>query len=106
MYKVQQFLFIISGLCLSSCFRWGPKKIFTNFPKDTALERTYSYSGKVLIVGAGASGLATKVLEQNHIDYNIIEATDRYGGRLKKNEAFADFPIDMGAEWIHNLPQY
>ena len=47
---------------------------------------------------------AAKVLEQNNIDYNIIEATDRYGGRLKKNEGFADFPVDMGAEWIHNLP--
>ena len=48
----------------------------TDFPKST-LERTYSYSGRVLIVGAGASGLAAaEVLEQNHIDYNIIEATD------------------------------
>ena len=104
MYRVHIFLFVIFGLSLSSCFRWGPRN-FSNFPKETALEKTYSYSGEILIVGAGASGLAAaKVLEQNHIDYKIIEATDRYGGRLKKNDAFADFPIDMGAEWIHNLP--
>ena len=43
------------------------------------------YSGKVIIIGAGASGLAAaKVLEQNNIDYTILEATNRYGGRLKK----------------------
>ena len=43
-------------------------------------------------------------MERNKIDYQIIEATDRYGGRLKKNTDLADFPIDIGAEWIHNLP--
>jgi monoamine oxidase len=44
------------------------------------------------------------VLEENNIRYAILEATDRYGGRLKEDTAFADFPIDLGAEWIHNLP--
>ena len=28
----------------------------------------------------------------------------RYGGRLKENKTLADFPIDLGAEWIHHLP--
>ena len=61
-YKVQQLLFIIAALCLYLVFVGG-REIFD--AKKTALERTYSYSGKVLIVGAGASGLAAaKVLEQ------------------------------------------
>ncbi len=58
--------------------------------------------GKVIIVGAGASGLAAaKKLEEKGISYQILEATDKVGGRIRKNENFADFPIDLGAEWIH-----
>ena len=47
---------------------------------------------------------AAKVLEQNKIDYIILEATNRYGGRLKKDTTLADFPIDIGAEWLHSAP--
>ena len=57
---------------------------------------------KVIIVGAGAAGLAAaKMLDDNGIEYVVLEATDHFGGRLKKNDAFSDFPIDLGAEWIH-----
>ena len=74
-------------------------------PEQTAIDKTYNYNGKVIIIGAGASGLAAgKILEQNNIDYTIIEATDRYGGRLKKDTILADFPIDIGAEWLHSAP--
>lgn len=101
---INQSLIILCCLTLSSCFQWGSRN-FDNYPQETALDKTYNYSGKVIIIGAGASGLAAaKILERNNIDYQIIEATNRYGGRLKKNETLADFPIDVGAEWIHNLP--
>jgi monoamine oxidase len=60
------------------------------------------FQGNVIIVGAGASGLAAaKKLEEEGISYQILEATDKLGGRIQKNENFADFPIDLGAEWIH-----
>ena len=60
------------------------------------------FQGNVIIVGAGASGLsAAKKLEEEGISYQILEATDKVGGRIQKNEDFADFPIDLGAEWIH-----
>ena len=60
----------------------------------------------MIIVGAGAAGLAAaKILEQNNINYTILEATNRYGGRLKKDTTLADFPIDIGAEWIHSNPK-
>ena len=86
-------------------FEFGPNS-FERLPKKTAVDKEFEYTGKVIIIGAGASGLAAaKILEQNGIDYQILEATDRYGGRLKKIEGFADFPIDIGAEWIHNKPQ-
>ena len=60
------------------------------------------FQGNVIFVGAGASGLAAaKKLEAEGISYQILEATDKLGGRIHKNENFADFPIDLGAEWIH-----
>ncbi len=99
-------LFLIIAL-FSGCSMWDwGSKAFDKLPEKTALDEAYRFSGKVIVVGAGASGLAAaNILEKNNIDYEIIEATDRYGGRLKKAEGFADFPIDLGAEWIHNLPQ-
>ena len=91
--------------CLCSCYKWAARA-HKELPEQTALDKTYNYQGKVIIVGAGASGLAAaKVLEQNNIDYLILEATDRYGGRLKKDTTLADFPIDIGAEWIHSNPR-
>ncbi|MBO3698100.1 NAD(P)/FAD-dependent oxidoreductase [Roseivirga sp. E12] len=61
-----------------------------------------NFSGKVLIIGAGAAGLtAGHVLNQQGIDFEIIEASSVYGGRIKEIQGFADFPIDLGGEWIH-----
>tara|TARA_B110000037_G_scaffold222016_1_gene295117 strand:- start:286 stop:1503 length:1218 start_codon:yes stop_codon:yes gene_type:complete len=92
------------GFGLSGCFNWAARAD-GKLPKETALDKKYNYEGKVIIVGAGASGLAAaKVLEENSVDYIILEATDRYGGRLKKDTTFADFPIDIGAEWLHSAP--
>ncbi|MGY8982562.1 MAG: NAD(P)-binding protein, partial [Cytophagales bacterium] len=44
------------------------------------------FQGNVIIVGAGASGLAAaKKLEEEGISYQILEATDKLGGRIQKN---------------------
>ncbi len=64
-----------------------------------------NFSGKVLIIGAGAAGLtAGHVLKQHNIEFEILEASGVHGGRVKKTDDFADFPIDLGAEWIHTDP--
>jgi len=56
---------------------------------------------KVVIVGAGAAGIAAAyLLKQQGVDSIILEATDTYGGRMKVDNSFADFPIPLGAEWI------
>ena len=88
--------------CFSGCFTWGSRAA-KYLPETTALEQDYSYDGEVIIVGAGAAGLAAaRVLDENNIAYIILEATNRFGGRLGEDTEFADFPIDLGAEWIHN----
>ena len=59
------------------------------------------FSGKVIIIGAGAGGLsAGHLLQQQGIDFEILEASSVYGGRMKVNTDFADFPIPLGAEWL------
>ena len=64
-----------------------------------------NFSGKVLIIGAGSAGLtAGHALKQHNIDFQILEASDRYGGRVMKADNFVDFPVDLGAEWIHTHP--
>lgn len=84
------------------CFHWGARATH-KLPKQTALHKKYQYNGDVIIVGAGPSGLAAaRVLEENNIRYVVLEATDQYGGRLQEDSDFADFPVDLGAEWIHN----
>lgn len=76
--------------------------------KDDSIFPTFhtNFSGKVIIVGAGAAGLvAGYLLKRYGVDFEIIEAAPVYGGRLKKSSNFADFPIDLGAEWIHTDPK-
>jgi monoamine oxidase len=59
------------------------------------------FSGKVLVIGAGAGGLAAGYfLKQQGTDFEIIEASSAYGGRMRINKSFADFPIPLGAEWL------
>ena len=92
------------ALILSGCFNWAARAV-EKLPEKSTLNRDYDYEGKVVIIGAGSAGLAAaNVLERNNISYVVLEATDRYGGRLKKDTTLADFPIDMGAEWIHSNP--
>lgn len=61
-----------------------------------------NFSGKVIIIGAGAAGLmAAYTLKKYNIDFEVVEASSVFGGRVKMTDSFADFPIDLGAEWIH-----
>jgi monoamine oxidase len=92
-------------ITLSGCFNWG-SRAGGKLPDTTALQATYDYDGEVIVIGAGAAGLAAaRVLEDNDVRYTVLEATERYGGRLGEDAGFADFPIDLGAEWIHNNPE-
>ncbi|KAL1300489.1 hypothetical protein HN51_045139 [Arachis hypogaea] len=55
----------------------------------------------VIIVGAGISGIsASKVLAEKGVDDIIIlEASDRIGGRIRK-EQFGGVSVELGAGWI------
>ncbi len=63
------------------------------------------FKGKVLVIGAGAGGLsAAFLLQKLGVDFTVLEASSSWGGRMKVNTEFADFPIPVGAEWLHTSP--
>jgi monoamine oxidase len=60
-------------------------------------------SGSVLIIGAGAAGLAAaRDLSRAGHEVIVIEARDRIGGRiLTRTDPRFPVPIELGAEFIH-----
>ncbi|HZS46703.1 MAG TPA: NAD(P)/FAD-dependent oxidoreductase [Blastocatellia bacterium] len=60
----------------------------------------------VIIIGAGAAGLAAATeLSLAGRRVTIIEARDRIGGRIyTKHENSIPFPIELGAEFVHGKP--
>lgn len=82
---------LAGGLLLPSALV-GCKKPLGNFPEGF----------RVIVVGAGAAGLyAAKKMKEHGATVEILEATGVLGGRIRKLDGFADFGIDLGAEWIH-----
>ena len=56
---------------------------------------------KVVIIGAGAAGIgAAEFLHNNDIDFIVVEARDRLGGRIWTQE-FEGVIVERGANWIH-----
>ncbi|MFN8530272.1 MAG: NAD(P)/FAD-dependent oxidoreductase [Anaerolineae bacterium] len=55
-----------------------------------------------LIIGAGAAGLAAADhLRKAGKSALILEARDRIGGRIHTDTTFANYPLELGAEFIH-----
>lgn len=61
----------------------------------------------VIIIGAGAAGLtAARVLSENGVSCLVVEARDRVGGRIYTvRDRRPDWPVELGAEFIHGLPK-
>lgn len=56
---------------------------------------------KIIVIGAGIAGLAAaNHLRQSGLEVTILEARDRFGGRIHVDYSWG-FPISKGATWIH-----
>ena len=59
-------------------------------------------SSRVVIVGAGAAGLAAaRWLKERGFNPLVLEARDRVGGRIHTVEMEHGAPVDLGAAYIH-----
>ena len=60
---------------------------------------------KIIIIGAGMAGIsAAHFLKAFGHEVEILEARDRFGGRIWTDRE-ASYPIDLGAAWIHGTNQ-
>jgi monoamine oxidase len=61
-----------------------------------------THNSDVIIVGAGASGLAAaRALRERHVGVEVLEARDRIGGRIfTHRDPRAAAPIELGAEFM------
>ena len=57
---------------------------------------------KVIVVGAGPAGMsAAYLLTKAGVEVTVLEAANQVGGRIRTHNDFVDFPIPLGAEWLH-----
>ncbi|XP_053686694.1 spermine oxidase-like [Sabethes cyaneus] len=63
-------------------------------------------SAKIVIIGAGSAGIAaaTSLYQNGFRNVQILEATDRIGGRVH-TIPFGENVIDKGAQWCHGEKQ-
>lgn len=67
------------------------------------IERQYSPSPSVIVIGGGISGLAAaRTLQNASFKVVLLESRDRIGGRIHTDYTFG-CPVDMGASWLHGV---
>src|SRR5438270_5053011 len=59
----------------------------------------------VLVIGGGVAGLtAARELTGAGLQVTLLEARDRLGGRIYTRQT-PDYPVELGAEFIHGRPE-
>lgn len=91
----------IQHSALSSLALFSGSSFLSSCKKDKLPK--VKWDGKVIIIGAGISGIyaAQTLLAQGVKNITILEASNRWGGRILSNQSFADFAIELGAEEVH-----
>ncbi|MCG7860703.1 FAD-dependent oxidoreductase, partial [Flavihumibacter sediminis] len=59
---------------------------------------------KILIVGAGLSGLyLANLLQEAGKEVVVLEAADRLGGRIQTIQGVETTPMELGATWFSDM---
>src|SRR6478672_7581825 len=74
---------------------------------DEAMARVSSARTDVVVVGAGAAGVAAaRELRENGLRVIVLEARRRVGGRIyTRRDPRASMPIELGAEFLHGAAE-
>ncbi len=71
-------------------------------PLTTTHRPTRTQAESILVIGAGAAGLAAaRKLHDSGYAVTVLEARNRIGGRVQSDYSLASHPIELGAEFIH-----
>jgi monoamine oxidase len=71
------------------------------------IEKHMHESHDVLVIGAGAAGLAAaRTLADAGSGVLVLEARDRVGGRAWTDRSFGPIPVERGAEFVHGDRAY
>ncbi|KAM0732085.1 Peroxisomal N(1)-acetyl-spermine/spermidine oxidase [Formica fusca] len=75
-----------------------------NMAESTNNSEDDRLSCKILIIGAGMAGLsaATHLLKNSEMDFLIVEARGRIGGRIVAAQ-IGNEKVELGANWIHGV---
>ncbi|KAG5545220.1 hypothetical protein RHGRI_017635 [Rhododendron griersonianum] len=75
----------------------------TRAPCNSDVERRYTASPSVIIIGGGFAGIAAaRALHDASFQVTLLESRDRIGGRVHTEYSFG-FPVDLGASWLHGV---
>ncbi len=90
----------LSGIGLSGSMVI-PSFLVSSCDKTQNYSPQLSNSVKVVVIGAGISGLAAaRYLKDRGAEVTVVEAQNRIGGRIWTDRS-QGFPFDKGASWIH-----
>ena len=111
-YRQEKRTFCFACICLLLGLLWNRKDLLftpiaTGDSYGTMSISQSSVGGnmpRIIIVGAGAAGLtAAKTFKRhNYRGVRILEASKAFGGRVRRTNTFADYPIDLGPSWLHH----
>lgn len=81
---------------------WLASSALLSYPRlGRALEPIHGREADIIVIGAGASGLAAaRTLHDRGKKVIVLEARNRIGGRVWSNHAWPDATVDMGGQWI------
>lgn len=74
---------------------------FLYFKKTIGFHQNFKMDKKIIIIGAGASGVAaaTKLISNGFKNITILEGENRLGGRVNTIPFGANI-VDMGGQWF------